>query len=80
MMGQIMPCNVHVSSRQVTGITDVHPVAQNFEDSVGQDSAVWSEYFLILKEKNVMTTVTLLVIPGMCKLTETNASQSFLIN
>lgn len=51
MMGQIMPCNVHVSSRQVTGITDVHPVAQNFEDSVGQDSAVWSEYFLILKEK-----------------------------
>lgn len=51
MMGQIMPCNTHVSSRQVNGITDAHPVAQNFEDSVGQGSAVWSEYFLILKEK-----------------------------
>lgn len=51
MMGQIMPCNAHVSSRQVNGITDAHPVAQSFEDSVGQGSVVWSEYFLILKEK-----------------------------
>jgi len=51
MMGQIMPCNAHVSTRQVNGITHIHPVVQNFEDSVGQDSVVWSEYFLILKEK-----------------------------
>lgn len=35
----------------MNGITDAHPVAQNFEDSVGQGSAVWSECFLILKEK-----------------------------
>lgn len=66
----------HTSGRAVTGIAAVHPAG--ILCRAGRSCVVW--ILLNIKRKNIMTTVALVVIPGMCKLTETNASQSSLIN